>query len=286
VNQASGAQFLPVAEDVLRLSLRTPTLLPATHTNSYVVGRDKIILVEPATPYPEEQATLIEALKSLERQGRTLTAVFATHHHPDHVGATNALQDAFGVPFLAHTATHQSLAHLGARDVRSVDETTDLAAFCDVPWRLWHTPGHARGHLCLVNETSGTALVGDMVASVGTILIAPGDGDMAVYLAQLERLQKAMFRVALPAHGEPILEPTARFAATRAHRLAREAKILSILPREEVQAASVESLVEHAYDDVAQELYPIASLSLLAHLAKLVDEGRARERENHWWREA
>jgi endoribonuclease LACTB2 len=286
VNQASGAPFFPVAEDVLRLSLRTPTLLPATHTNSYVIGRDKIILVEPATPYPDEQATLIEAVKALERQGKRLTAVLATHHHPDHVGAINALQDTFGVPFLAHTATHERLAHLGACEIKSVDERADLSPFCDVPWRLWHTPGHAPGHLCLVNEKSGTALVGDMVASVGTILIAPGDGDMAVYLAQLERLEKAALLVALPAHGEPIFEPTARFAATRAHRLAREAKILSILPRERGQAASVESLVEQAYNDVARELYPVASLSLLAHLAKLVDEGWAQECQNTWWREA
>src|SRR5438552_616627 len=35
--------------------LRTPTLPPATHTNCYVVGGDEVIVIDPASPYDEEQ---------------------------------------------------------------------------------------------------------------------------------------------------------------------------------------------------------------------------------------
>ena len=54
-------------------------------------------------------------------------------------------------------------------------------------------------------------LLAAFLVGVGTILIDPREGDMAVYLAQLERLAALGARVALPAHGEPIDAPEALF---------------------------------------------------------------------------
>src|SRR5262249_17876794 len=61
--------------------LRSPTLPPATHTNCFVVGADDVIVVDPGSPYPEEQAALDAALA-----GRRVREIWATHHHFDHVG--------------------------------------------------------------------------------------------------------------------------------------------------------------------------------------------------------
>jgi hypothetical protein len=47
---------LDVAKGIRMLSLRTPTLPPATHTNVYLVGTGEFVLVEPASPYPDEIA--------------------------------------------------------------------------------------------------------------------------------------------------------------------------------------------------------------------------------------
>jgi glyoxylase-like metal-dependent hydrolase (beta-lactamase superfamily II) len=138
-----------------------------------------------------------------------------------------------------------------------------------------HTPGHAPGHVCLYDADDGSLVVGDMVASVGTILVEPGDGDMRVYLQQLERLAELGARVALPAHGDPIDEPTALFRRYVAHRLMREAKVLAAVAKHP-GGATAEAIVSDAYDDVPATIWPIALLSTRAHLMKLADEGRVR----------
>jgi glyoxylase-like metal-dependent hydrolase (beta-lactamase superfamily II) len=108
---------------------------------------------------------------------------------------------------------------------------------------------------------------------VGTILIAPGDGDMAVYLAQLERLAALGAHVALPAHGDPIDAPERTFRHYVAHRLAREAKVAAALGDE---GALPEDLLPRVYADTPRSMWPVARLSLEAHLIKLEREGRAR----------
>jgi glyoxylase-like metal-dependent hydrolase (beta-lactamase superfamily II) len=127
--------------------------------------------------------------------------------------------------------------------------------------------------VCLFEERTRTAIVGDMVASVGTILIAPGDGDMKVYLEQLERLAALDASLALAAHGEPIDEPTVLFRKYIAHRLAREAKVLEAVRRAGATGADAATLVPDAYADTPVHLWPIARLSLEMHLAKLEQDG-------------
>ncbi len=98
---------------------------------------------------------------------------------------------------------------------------------CPLCLEALYTPGHAPGHLCFDALGSGAMITGDMVASVGTILIQPEDGDMALYLASLERMRDRQPRVLLPAHGEPIDDPRTCLDRYVAHRLAREAKVLA-----------------------------------------------------------
>jgi glyoxylase-like metal-dependent hydrolase (beta-lactamase superfamily II) len=123
-----------------------------------------------------------------------------------------------------------------------------------------------------------------MVASKGTILIAPGDGDMRLYLEQLERLAGLGARLALPAHGDPIDEPTALFRRYIRHRAMREAKALRALPDDPARGETLEELVPVAYDDTPLRMWPIARLSLASHLAKLAEEGRAIEQGGRWSR--
>jgi ribonuclease/clavin/mitogillin len=258
---------------------RTPTLPPATHTNSYAIGTAEVVLVEPATPYDDEQRAWVEWARSLASGGRKLVAILATHHHLDHVGGVARLLDALDVPLWAHAETATRIDARVSR-VLADGEEIRLGGSAVDRWEVLHTPGHAPGHICLWNEDERVVIVGDMVASVGTILIDPIDGDMAKYLEQLDRLARLDARLALPAHGEPIADPTALFRRYIVHRGMREAKVLAALAARQEAGASTstaEELVSAAYDDVDPSAWPIALLSLCSHMKKLVSEGRVRD---------
>ena len=261
---------------------RTPTLPPATHTVSYALGTREVLLVEPATPYDDERRAWLEWARGLGSTGRTAVAILLTHHHPDHVGGATFFARELGLPLWAHAATEERLGAEVPIARRIEDgEVLSLEGPSSQRWRALHTPGHAPGHLCLHEEALGALIVGDMVASEGTILIEPIDGDMQLYLEQLRRLASLKASVALPAHGAPIDEPRKLFDHYVAHRLAREAKVIAALRQEAVPTGE---LVPTVYADTNPALWPIATLSLEAHLIKLEREGKARQTETGWAR--
>jgi glyoxylase-like metal-dependent hydrolase (beta-lactamase superfamily II) len=266
-----------LSRSIALLAARTPTLLPATHTNSYALGTREVLLVEPATPYEDEQREWLTWARSLATAGRRVVAIVATHHHPDHVGGVSEFTRALDVPLWAHGET---ASRIDAPVARRLDDGDAIALDGVVPetWQVLHTPGHAPGHICLWNEDERALVVGDMVASVGTILIDPVDGDMRVYLQQLDRLARLDAGLALPAHGEPIDEPTELFRKYIAHRLMREAKILNVLAARRAagaEAPTAEDILPDVYGDVAVTAWPAALLSLQAHLKKIDDDRRA-----------
>lgn len=271
----------PGGETSVRLlPLRTPTLPPATHTNCVVVGQGRYLLVDPASPWPEEQKRLIEMVDALAAGGEKLEGILLTHHHLDHVSGANALRAHAGVPVFAHPRTADKLAghvridvELGEGDTLPIDER----------WELVHTPGHAPGHLCARSAESGVIVAGDMVAAIGTIVIEPDDdGDMTQYLDSLRRLRTLDPTCLVPAHGDPIVDAAARLDFYVAHRLEREEKVAAAL---DVTPRPLLDLVPLAYPEVAPMLHLLASRSLLAHLYKLERDGRAA-RVGHDWKRA
>ncbi len=261
---------------------RTPTLPPATHTNSYALGGREVLLVEPATPYADEQREWLAWARALEGAGRKPLAIFATHHHPDHVGGIGVLSRELALPVWGHAKTAERVPEVPfARLLDDGDEIV-LEGPRVEKWRVLFTPGHAPGHLCLHDEESGALVVGDMVASVGTILIAPGEGDMLEYLAQLRRLSALKGTVALPAHGDPITDPSALFDKYVQHRLMREEKVRAALRAAPKTGATLGDLVPVAYADTPVMMWPFAALSLEAHLVKLIRDGEARKDDDRY----
>ncbi len=254
--------------------VKTPTLPPATHTNSYALGSREVLLVEPATPYEDEQRAWIEWVSAMPSRGQTPIAIFATHYHRDHIGGLEVLARECKLPVWAHALTAEKVGtHLVQRHLAEGEEIV-LSGVTHERWQVLHTPGHSWDHLCLFNAEESVVLVGDMVASVGTILIAPGDGDMQIYIDQLERLANLGAKIALPAHGTTITEPKDLFRRYVLHRLMRESKVLSSLQVLGGPGATDVELCKTAYADTPEHLFPLAILSLRSHLKKLVDDGK------------
>ncbi len=272
-----------LAPGLVAFAARTPTLPPATHTQSYALGTRDLLLVEPATPYEDEQREWLEWARSLISAGRNLIAIVLTHHHVDHVGGADVLARELGAPLFAHRLTAERLPELSFS--RLLEDGDELVLDGPTPqrWRVLHTPGHAPGHVCLFEPDLGDIVVGDMVASVGTILIETRDGDMAVYLEQLRRLAEVGAKTALPAHGDPIPEPEKLFAHYVRHRLMREDKVRAALKTKGKAGSTAEDLVPLAYDDTPRAAWPFARLSIEAHLVKLVRDGLAQsDGERHY----
>ncbi|MBA3542459.1 MAG: MBL fold metallo-hydrolase, partial [Deltaproteobacteria bacterium] len=198
---AGGVTAVPtqVASRIRVLALRTPTLPPAAHTNAYLVGPldGPVAVIDPGSPYPEEQAALDAALAELE-----ISLILLTHHHGDHIGGAVALAARTGAPIAAHRETAQLLD--GVVPINRFVDEGEVIVVGDTPITAIHTPGHAVGHLCF--EHAGSTVAGDMVAGLGTILIDPSEGDMAHYLASLELLLGRPPGTLLPAHGPPIVD--------------------------------------------------------------------------------
>lgn len=283
---------------ILAAPLRTPTLPPAETTNTYLVGTGDIFVVDPATYEDTERARLYETLDEWAAAGRTVRGVILTHRHADHIGSAYAVSHRYSVPVMAHRQTLADLDDLwedpemglGGRpaELRELAEAdrVDLGIAPDgsPDWHLTvrHTPGHALGHISLHDSRYGTAIVGDMVSTISTIVIDPKEGHLATYLHSLQRLIDVAPNptwALLPAHGPWASDGTRLVQRYLDHRGEREASLRRALKSGLETPAELVAMV---YADTPEVLWPYAELSLHAGLIKLEEEGLATLLGDKW----
>src|SRR5262245_10633266 len=256
--------------------LRTPTIPPATHTNCYLVGCDEMVVIDPGSPYPDQQAVLDHVVARFMAQGKRFREIIITHLHPDHIGGVTHLAEKFGLPVAAHRLTAEAISGEVRVDRFIEDgEVIEVSeASTGLTWRLramW-TPGHARGHLSFYEERTGSLLTGDCVVGFGTVVIAPPEGNMNDYLASLRRyLELPRLTALMPGHGPVVADARGRIEEYIAHRRDREAQIVTAM---QSGACTIPQIVKAVYTDVPESMHQLAELSVLAHLEKLEGEGK------------
>jgi glyoxylase-like metal-dependent hydrolase (beta-lactamase superfamily II)/8-oxo-dGTP pyrophosphatase MutT (NUDIX family) len=253
--------------------VHTPTKPPATHTNCYLIYTStSLLVVDPGSPYEDEQLALAKAVDELLAEGRTLNGILLTHVHPDHVGGVNALRAHLGdVSVSAHRLTADALPDIPIDQMFEDEDVLVLEGEPRIALRVMHTPGHARGHLCLYEERTGTLLSGDNIVGLGSVLIDPPEGNMRDYLHSLERMRALEnLSVIFGGHGPAIANPYRKLDEYISHRLDREQKILAAV---RAGAATPKDIVAQVYTDVSPKAHTMAERAVLAHLEKLEADG-------------
>jgi glyoxylase-like metal-dependent hydrolase (beta-lactamase superfamily II) len=212
--------------------------------------------------------------------------ILVTHTHRDHSPAAAPLAALTGAPVVG-------CAPLAlASDEPRADVPFDMAyrpdrvladgdSVAGPGWTLTAlaTPGHTSNHLCFALEETGALFTGDHVMGWSTTVVAPPDGDMADYMASLDKLQARDDRIYYPAHGPAVTNPRQLVRGMIGHRRQRERQILRLLGR---QAQTISELVPVMYKGVGERLWPAAGQSVKAHLIDLERRGVVTRSEERW----
>ncbi|MBZ9965017.1 MBL fold metallo-hydrolase [Mesorhizobium sp. BR1-1-2] len=270
-------QGVSVAPDVQRITARNPSPFTFHGTNSYVVGRDTLAVIDPG---PDEEVHLRTLLDVIA--GRPVSHIFVSHTHRDHSPLAARLKQHTRAQVLAE-GPHRPARPLHTGEINTLDASADTAFVPDVAlpdgglvagdgWaiRTVLTPGHTANHAAFALEGTGILFSADHVMAWATSIVAPPDGAMADYMASLDRLIERGDRLLLPGHGGPVTAPRGFMRGLKTHRKMRER---AILERIRVGDRTIADMVKAIYRDTDPRLHGAAGLSVLAHLEDLVARG-------------
>jgi glyoxylase-like metal-dependent hydrolase (beta-lactamase superfamily II) len=264
---------------VARVLAHNPSAFTYYGTQTYVVGDDEVAVIDPGPDDPAHLDALVDSVG-----GRRLAAILCTHTHRDHSPAARPLSERTGAPVIG--CAPLALEAVGPRADASFDgdyspdRVLEDGERIEVDGRSLiavATPGHTSNHLCFA---WGDALfTGDHVMGWSTTVVVPPDGDMADYMASLDKLRKRGDRIYFPAHGPPVTNPAQYVRHLVGHRLQREAQILRLVTE---RPRNIEDIVANAYPGLDPRLTTAAGGSVHAHLLDLERRGSVVQDEDLW----
>ncbi len=234
----------PGHPEVFRLMADNPGPMTLTGTNTYLVGRDPCLVLDPGPDDPRH----VEAVRAAVEDRGGAAGVLLSHSHNDHTGAIEAL----GIPVIV----------AGDGDRFEAGDGTGLTAVA--------TPGHAVDHFCFFTDDD-VCFSGDLILGWGSTYVPPDGGSLAAYMDSLKLVAARRPTLICPGHGPWITDPAAKVAEYLEHRKSRERGLVVAL---ESGVRSRMELLAEVWSDVPEPLRPAAAVVMEAHLQKLEAEDR------------
>ena len=276
---APYARLEQVEAGIARVLAQNPSAFTYYGTQTYLVGEAEVAVIDPGPDLAEHLDALINAIGD-----RKVVAICCTHTHRDHSPAARPLASATGAPIIG--CAPLALETAGPRADAAFDGDyapdrvladgehimVDGRALTAVA-----TPGHTSNHLCFAYGEA--LLTGDHVMGWSTTVVFPPDGDMAAYMASLNKLRERPDRIYYPAHGPPVTNPQQYVRGLIGHRLQREKQILRLVGE---QPRDIPGIVDNAYPGLDPRLTVAAGGSVHAHLLDLERRGLVQCSEDLW----
>lgn len=276
-----AGEMVELAPGLRRIIAPNPSPMTYWGTNTYVLGRGAVTLVDPGPNIAAHAKAILSGLA----KGETIARILVTHSHVDHSPLARPMAEAAGVPVYAYgnaeAGRSEVMRALVAEGLASGGEGVDSAFAPDIcladgapldigngeeVTAVW-TPGHFANHLSFAY--GGALLSGDHIMGWASTMISPPDGDLSAFFASCEMLLARGETTYYPGHGAPVADGPARTREMVAHRKAREAEILASLAK---GAKTPRALTQEIYQDTPPALHGAAMRNVFAHLIDLTNK--------------
>lgn len=247
-------QFIPLSH----------TFPPALRTNSFLIGEERAFLIDPSPKDEEEKRKFLNSLKNYKVDG-----IMISHHHPDHWEYSRDFARELNVDIYISEDSYMRIGKEYFQDIKIhfLKEGMVLTQWKDNPVRVYHVPGHDEGQMALAPDSMDWFFVGDLIQTVGTVVIGGPEGNMKKYFESLKRVIKLNPKFLLPSHGI-IIGGTDKLRETLSHREIRENQIIELMKKQKNE----DEILEIVYVGLKTELLPYARKTIRAHMEKILEE--------------
>lgn len=278
-------------ENIQRIIAPNASPMTFTGTNTYLVGKEKLAVIDPGPKDLLHLHSILSAVKANQK----ITHILITHSHIDHSPLSKLLKEktgakiyAFGNSFCGKSPTMQRLidqGDLGGGEGLDLDfepdiliKDNDIISNNEWSFEVIHTPGHLGNHVCFGLNEQNILFSADHVMGWATSLVSPPDGDLTQFMKSLKKLlKKDQYNKFFPGHGDIISNPKEIIDYIIGHRKMRESQILDELKELSLTATK---LTKAIYTDVDQSLIPAAARNVFAHLIDLGERNLVTKPEN------